>query len=411
MRHHFSRRGVRAIVLAFLTLTGTLTGCGGDSGGGLTDPPSDPSDPSDPGTGPAGPAPVGRVMYAVDLSNNFLVFGSGSIEALSAKMRISGVPILKRIVGLAIRPSDGAVVGVGNDSRVYTIDPLTAEATPIGEPFTPGIASFFDIHFAMALEPNGQRIRLIAAESGANWSIDINTGTATDAPGVRYGAGSEYEGQTPRLLGLVYPTLPDSAKGEGWCANLAYGVDVDAAIMVASCDPATGYWFPLADAPADSAGADSSAVPVQPMASVRIPKELAELRDQLLRCGEFMASPSGSDSDGEQEPPQDAGPFFPRAPDTEFWVWLNKVGELQNRQAVMTPINAHQAGLTLGAEIPSNDLVQSVVESVGGPYESSNYRAGSVRGRLELQLASASVGEGSAAAGSGDPWTACAGGT
>jgi hypothetical protein len=77
-------------------------------------------------------------MYAVDLSNNFLVFGSGSIGTLTAKMRISGLPFLKRVIGLAIRPSDGAVIGVGNDSRVYTIDPLTAEATPVSTtPFSP----------------------------------------------------------------------------------------------------------------------------------------------------------------------------------------------------------------------------------------------------------------------------------
>jgi hypothetical protein len=262
----------------------------------------------------------------------------------------------------------------------------------------------------MALEPNGQTIRLISAESGANWAIDITTGSATDAPGARYGAGNEYEGGTPHLLGLVYATLPDSAKGEGWCTNLAYGVDADEAIFIASCDPATGYWFPVVDA---AAPADTSSAGVRLQASVSGPlKELEDLADQLLRCGEFMSLPGeGSESDGETEPSAESGPFFPRSPDTPFWIWLNKVGELQNRQAVMTPINAHEAGLTLGAELPSQDLVQGVVESVGGPYSASNYRAGSPRGRLELQLSSASGIEASAAVEpSGDPWAACEGG-
>lgn len=42
--------------------------------------PAPPSDPSDPGPDqtPDGPAPVGAVMFAVDLSNNFIVFGRGS---------------------------------------------------------------------------------------------------------------------------------------------------------------------------------------------------------------------------------------------------------------------------------------------------------------------------------------------
>jgi hypothetical protein len=406
MDHVFSRRGVRAIALAFLTLS-ALAACGGDNGGGLTDPPSEPSDPTDPG--PEGPAPVGTVMYAVDLSNNFLVFGSGSVETLTAKMRITGVPILKRIIGLAIRPSDGAVIGIGNDSRVYTIDPLTAEATPIGDsPFSPGIASFFDIHFAMALEPNGQRVRLIAAESGGNWSIDINTGTATEEAGARYGAGSEFEGDTPRLLGLVYPTLPDSAKQEGWCENLAYAIDADKAMMIASCDPAGGWWFPTGLSPEAPVSTSRAGVRLQ-ASTAQLPKELEELRDQLLRCGEFQNSPNGSSSEGEQEPPQEGGPWFPRSPDTEFWVFLNKVGELQNRPGTVKLIDGQKWGLTLGPALPSQELVQSGVWAVGGPYGPSQSRAGSPQGRLKIQLSSASSMEMSTAA-AGDPWAACTGG-
>jgi hypothetical protein len=151
MYNSFSRRGIRAVALVFLTLTATLAGagCGKDGGSDLTSPPpsdpgpSDPgpSDPgpSDPGPGPwSGPAPVGYVMYAVDLGNTFYVLGSESFSVLTAKMKITGLPILKRIIGIAVRPSNGQLYGVGNDSRVYTIDPYTAVATPVGNgPFTP----------------------------------------------------------------------------------------------------------------------------------------------------------------------------------------------------------------------------------------------------------------------------------
>ncbi|HEU5039578.1 MAG TPA: DUF4394 domain-containing protein [Gemmatimonadales bacterium] len=406
-----TRRRIRAAALAFLTLTAALTAaCGGDSGGGLTDPPSDPSDPTDPGPddpgGPQGPAPVGTVMYAVDLSNNFLVFGSGSVGTLSAKMRITGLPILKRVIGLAIRPSDGAVIGVGNDSRVYTIDPLTAEATPVSDsPFAPQIASFFDIHFAMAVEPNGQRVRLVAAESGGNWSIDMNTGTATLGAGAEYGAGSELEGHTPRLLGLVYPTLPDSAKQAGWCANLAYAVDADEATVIASCDPETGWWYPTGRSPEPSTAIAATGVRLQASATATVPKELEELRDQLLRCGEFMNTPSGSTSEGEQEPPAESGPWFPRSPDTEFWVFLNKVGELQNRAGTVKLIDGQKWGLTLNSEVPSAPLIQSGVWAVGGPYGPSQASAGRPRVRPEIQLSSA---ESEAAS---DPWAACTSGS
>jgi hypothetical protein len=360
-------RGFRALALAFLTLTVTLAGCG-KNGGGLTDPgipgpgdPSDPSDPSDP-TVPDGPVPVGEVVYAVDLANNFLVFGTGSATQISAKMRITGVPILKRVIGIAIRPSDGALMAIGNDSRVYTLDPLTAEATPISDPFSPKIVDFFDTHFAMAVEPNGQRVRLIAAESGANWSISLEDGTAIDQAGARYGPGTSLEGETPRLLGIVYPTLPDSAKQPGWCENLAYAIDADKAMMLASCDPATGQWWPTGLSP-DSASASRSSL----QASRSPLKELQELADQLLRCGEFMQSPSGSSSDGEPEPQGDET-WFPKSPDTEFYTFLVKIGSQTATMGEVMPITPQNMGINVIAEVPSPDPIQSALFAKGGPY-------------------------------------------
>ena len=401
------RRG-RAFALAFLALfAGFAAGCGGDKGGSVTGPPEpEPPDPVDPG--PQGPAPVGTVMYAVDLSNNFLVFGSGGVGTLTAKMKITGVPILKRIIGLALRPSDNAVIGIGNDSRVYTINPMTAKATPLnGTLFSPQISSIFDTHFGMALEPNGQRVRLIAAESGANWSIDIQNGSATKGKPARYGAGSPLQGGTPRLLGLVYPTLPDSAKGPGWCANLAYGIDADKAVMLASCDPDGGFWYPTGLTPPGSARA---LVSRRHSSNVQYNRDFEELKDLLLRCGEFMESAGGSDSDGEEEPAGgvgEGGPWFPRSPDTEFYVFLVEVGTKQNRSGTVKLIDGQKWGLTLGPDLGSVEPVQSVVFDKGGPYSSSS-SAAAFRGdgRPGIQ---AMVGNGREQ--ETDPRASCAGGS
>lgn len=410
-----SCRRIRALALALLTLTATVTACGGD-GSGLSGPPSDPTDPTDPTdpSGPQGPAPVGTVMYAVDLDNNFLVFGSGSVTTLTAKLKITGVPILKRIIGLAIRPSDGALIGVGNDSRVYTIDPLTAEATPVSDsPFAPGIASFFDIHFAMALEPNGQRVRLIAAESGGNWSIDIHNGTATSGPNVQYGPGSSLEGHSPTLLGLTYPTLPDSAKQAGWCENLAYALDAEEAIMLASCDPATGLWWPTGESPVPSAAATRAERHLQASLTASPDQVMRDLKDQLLRCGEFLDSPHGTGSDGEQEPPAEGGPWFPRSPDTEFWVFLNKAGELQNRAGAVKPIDGKDWGITWLGDVPSQDLMQGGVWAVGGVYGPSKSAAAAPREWMEreIQVSAARSPGPSRSEASGDPWASCGGGS
>jgi hypothetical protein len=251
MRNGLLRRRTRAATLAFLTLAALAgTGCG--KGSGPTDPPSDPG-PSDPGPGdpsPA-PAPVGLVVYAVDLANNFLVFGTESFDVLSAQMRISGLPILKRIIGIAIRPSNGKLYGVGNDSRVYTIDPLTAVATPVGSgQFSPKIVDFFEVHFAMALEPNGDRVRLISTEGGTNWSISLDDGTAVTGTPVHFLAGDPNEGATPHIASLVYRTSSPNAgfsasmarlaSSSGPCTEVMYMIDPDLAAYIGSCDPNSG---------------------------------------------------------------------------------------------------------------------------------------------------------------------------
>jgi hypothetical protein len=364
MRKSTLNGSIRAVAVMLLALSAGLSGaaCGKDGGsptGPVTsDPGSDPGS-SDPQQGSwPGPAPVGQVAYAVDLSNNFLVFGSGSMDVLTAKMRITGLPILKRIIGIALRPSNGKLYGIGNDSRVYIIDPLTAEATPVaGSEFSPRIASMFDTHFAMDLEPTTERVRLIAAESGGNWSINLDDGTAILEENAVYGMGTPFEGRTPRLLGLAYPTLPDSARQSGWCANLAYAIDADEALMIASCDPASGKWWPTGAPPASATQAALRT------ASLLSPgtRVLRELKDQLMRCGEFMSSPGGSESPGEKEPPQDDR-FFPSTPPTEFYTFLVDLGDKMNRVGVVKPIDTDpwMPGVTIHGEFPSAEPVQSV---------------------------------------------------
>ena len=358
------RRGLRAVALALLTLTGTLSalGCGKDGGSGLTEP-GDPPGPSDPGepTGWPGPAPVGNVMYAVDLGNNFLVFGSESFDALTAKMRIDGLPILKRIIGIALRPSNGKLYGVGNDSRVYTIDPLTAVATPVSSgPFSPGIISTFDVHFAMDLEPNGDRVRLISAESGANWSISLDDGTATPGESSRYAPGTPLEGRTPRLLGIAFAPPADTADAS-LCQNLAYAVDADEAIMIASCDPATGEWWPTVTEQPSQASLSYRATDASPLPASSAPRAFEELKDQLLRCGEFMFEPGGPlgpIGPGEPRPPE-GGIWGPSTPPGRFTTFLVKAG----RNVFAT---VEWAGFELGVtitehgDIVSKEPIQSV---------------------------------------------------
>jgi Domain of unknown function (DUF4394) len=396
MCNRSTRRGIRAVALAFLTLTATLAalGCGKGSGGGPTEPGTEDPGTDDPTpVGWTGPAPVGEVLYAVDLGNNFLVFGTESFDALTAKMRIEGLPILKRVIGIALRPKNGKLYGVGNDSRVYTIDPLTAVATPVGSgPFSPGIISAFDIHFAMDLEPNGDRVRLIAAESGANWSISLDDGTAIPGESSRYAAGTPLEGQTPRLLGITFAPPADSTDAS-LCQNLAYGIDADEAIMIASCDPATGAWWPTVDEQPSQASLSYRPTGPSPLPASSAPRAFEELKDQLLRCGEMMFEPGGplgSIDPGESRPPE-GGVWGPRTPPGRFTTFLVKTG----RNIVAT---VEWAGFELGVtitehgDIVSKEPIQSV-EWVVPKYVPHPVPGLRGQARRDMQLSSARVQE------------------
>lgn len=322
MRHTLLHRGIRATSVALLVALVTA-GCGKE-GGGLTDPgiPIDDPLPGNDTPPPSGPAPVGARIWAVDLANNLLLFGAGDPTVLSSKRRITGLPILNRVIGIARRPSNGVMYAVGNDSRLYMLDTLTAEASPVGPEFSPGIVEFFDIHFAMALEPGGDRIRLIAAESGGNWSISLDDGTATTGEKAVYAPGTAYEGQTPRLMGLVFAQpapAGEAALRLDDCTELMYAIDADRAEMIGSCDPDSGLYEPFG----------------------KLPEE------NYARCGELMPGPGlGGDGPG--------GLWVLAMRGTQY---LNSLGTVND-----------DGSITWHGEVPSESPIQSAVFAEGGLY-------------------------------------------
>jgi hypothetical protein len=371
MYHSSLRRGIRAFALAFLAFGATLAGagCGKDGGSGPTGPlPSDPG-PTDPGPDdpPPAPAPVGYVVYAVDLANNFLVFGSESFDVLSAQMRITGLPILKRIIGIVVRPSDGKVYGVGNDSRVYTIDPRTAVATPVaGGQFSPKIVDFFEIHFAMALEPSGDRVRLISTEGGSNWSISLDDGTAVTGAPVHFAAGDPNEGETPHIASLVYRTpSPDAAlsagisrlaSSSGPCTEVMYMIDPELAYYIGSCDDDSGDLGTLGPLP-----------------------------ETWTACMDVLANPDGS------VPPSPDNPYGMGGSFVTAMRALGGGGSLAALRA-FDPMNSWgtinpDGSITWHGKTQGEAIQTAAFAPAGGPYSRANFA--SVRPRQELRMSSA----------------------
>jgi hypothetical protein len=173
-------------ILPALLVTLAFVGCGG----GDSNAPNPPSQ--------------GKTIYAVDLSNNFALFHSGTPEVVDRKLAITGLLADDRIVGIDFRPADGKLYGVGTDSRVYIVDTVTAVAGPVGPSFTPALDGE---HFGVVLDPTTDQIRIQSAETGQNLRLDPATGQVVAADAVlAYASGDLHAGSAPAIAALAVKT-------------------------------------------------------------------------------------------------------------------------------------------------------------------------------------------------------------
>jgi len=208
-----SRRLPRAAIAGLSTVL-LLTACGGD--------------------GTTGPTIDGRPIHAVTLDNRLLLFGSEDPGTIVEEALISGLAAADRIVALDFRPADGLLYGVGTDSRVYLIDPETAEATPVGAgPF--GVAIDGE-HFGLDFNPTVDRLRTASVESEQNLRLNPADGSLA-AEDVDYGfaPGDVNEGTNPAIGGLAYTNSVAGA-----VTTVLYGIDSNNDALVTLPNPNNG---------------------------------------------------------------------------------------------------------------------------------------------------------------------------
>jgi hypothetical protein len=189
---------IRPVTTIVALLTAALLGaCGGDSGGDTT---TGPGPDHDPEPIPA-PAMQGRVIFGLTCSNNLVQFGSGNPGTIARNVAISGMPTGAAMLGIDFR-SNGALYGVGSDSRVYTIDTLSGAASPVGGAFSPAASGE---HFGLAYNAADDRLRLVSVEANQNLGLDPSTGAAASPePDLAYVAGDPNGGGNPAISGAAY---------------------------------------------------------------------------------------------------------------------------------------------------------------------------------------------------------------
>jgi hypothetical protein len=127
-------------------------------------------------------------MVALAANNQLLQFSASAPGTIISATSVKGLQTGDALVGIDYRPATGQLYAMGVNGasgRIYTINPLTGAATPVGTPFTmpqsAGTSAGKDYGFDF--NPTVDRIR-VSADSRDNFRVHPDTGAVA---GVDFG--------------------------------------------------------------------------------------------------------------------------------------------------------------------------------------------------------------------------------
>jgi hypothetical protein len=204
----------------------------------------------DDATGPSGP--FGRAIYAVDDANTLIRFGSTRPDQV-ARAAITGMQPGETVVGIDFRAVDRRLYAVGSSSRIYTVDTVTAVATPVGSAaFTPALNG---AAFGVDFNPVPDRVR-VHTDAEQNLRLNQLTGAVAATDGaLAYAAGDAGAGTNPAIAGTAYTNSVAPAPA----TTVLFAIDSGRDVLVTLPNPNDGQMRtvgPLGVATTDRVGFD-----------------------------------------------------------------------------------------------------------------------------------------------------------
>jgi hypothetical protein len=170
-----------------------------------------------------------QTIFGVTTSNSLISFERANPATVYSNVLITGLQPGEQILGIDFRPSNGLLYGLGNSSRLYTIDTTTGVATQVGSgPFPPLSGPDFGFDF----DPVADQIRIAGGASHQNFRLDPNTGVVVLSDTTPAYSGSDPNAAaTPNVNGLAY-----SNNAAGATSTTLYGIDsvLDTLVRVGS---------------------------------------------------------------------------------------------------------------------------------------------------------------------------------
>ncbi|MEG4206670.1 DUF4394 domain-containing protein [Microcoleus sp. Pol7_A1] len=191
---------------------------------------------------PNPPPPALTTAYALTAANRIVGFSLSNPGSVISDFPVTGLQAGENLLGIDYRPANGVLYGVGSSNRLYTINPRTGEASPVGSgqfavPLTPGAAGF-------DFNPTVDRIRFVN-QADQNARLNPDTGGVVDsdtlAGGIQldgnlaYRTGDGNFGSSPGAAGAAYVN-----NFAGGTSTTLFVIDSDLDVLVRQDPPNNG---------------------------------------------------------------------------------------------------------------------------------------------------------------------------
>ncbi len=161
---------------------------------------------------------VAPTVVAVTTTNRLIGFNAATPGVLLGGGAITGLQAGENVVGIDFRPATGQLYALGSDSRLYTINLLTAVATEVGVgPFVPGLTG---IAFGFDFNPVPDRIRVVGDDRQ-------NLRLHPDLGGVVGGMADSTLSELSMVVGSAYTN-----NFTGTLATTLFGIDAGSNMLV-----------------------------------------------------------------------------------------------------------------------------------------------------------------------------------
>ena len=170
-----------------------------------------------------------ETIYAARDGNEIARFDSATPGTVVVTP-VTGLSAGESLVGIDFRPANGALYGITDQGRIYTIAPTSGAATLVSTSSTLPNGASFGVDF----NPVVDRLRVVS-DTNQNLRINVDTGAAIVDTSLAYAAADTNAAVDPAVAGNAYTN-----SAAGVTSTTLYAIDIAADVLTIQNPPNNG---------------------------------------------------------------------------------------------------------------------------------------------------------------------------